>query len=140
MPLEILAPMVVLGIAGLALMFHFGGASEIAPLDPARARSEWQTHYPDIPAGEIRLDDAAACALVETPRGPGLLWLMGADTCARLVQIPPRIESRGDKLVIRTGDFTAPRVVVRLADPQAREQWRTALATPANAHLEEQIA
>ena len=107
MPLEILAPMVVIGILGIALMLHLTGQSRTDPLTAERAERAWAAQVPWTTAHRITLNDDARVALVETDRGPGLLWVFGADCTARLFTTPPTVREDADQITVTTGDFTA---------------------------------
>lgn len=130
MPLEILAPMVVIGIFGIALMLHLSGQSRTDPLTAERAAEAWITQIPGVASRQILLSDDARVALVETDRGPGLLWVFGADCTARLFSAPPAVRETADQIVVTTGDFTAPRIRARLADGADRRRWTDTLTQP----------
>jgi hypothetical protein len=126
MPLGLLVLMVVVGIAGIALLLHLTGHSrafEIA--DEATARREWQRHCPDEEVRAVLLAANHRAALVETDRGRGLLWSFGADTAAQHVA-QVEVADRPDGLILRLGSFTAPAVRLSLS-PEERAAWRTRL-------------
>ncbi|MDQ2094730.1 hypothetical protein [Rhodalgimonas zhirmunskyi] len=130
MPLEILGPMVLLGIVGIGVLLHLMGLS--APHHfacPDDARAAWDNAFPQHPARRATLCADNTAALIDTDAGPGLVWPMGADVAARLLA-GAQIEAHGETLSIRLPDFTAPRI--RLPLPQEdRATWRDILETPA---------
>lgn len=120
MPLAILLPVVVLGIAGIGLLLHLTGQSRgFALADPATARAQWLRHWP---GARIRaLDLGGGAALVVDQDGPGLLRPFGADTVApRLVAL----DETPAGLSARFGDLAAPPVTLTL-DPETRSRWLT---------------
>lgn len=123
MPLEILAPMVVIGIAGIALMLHLSGLSRTQPLTADRVTRDWLAQMPALPPLSVAFSDDSRTALIETAQGPGLLWVFGADTAARLFTDPPTLAETPDRLIVTTGDFTAPRVSIALAGAGDRQRW-----------------
>ena len=84
MPLEILLILVVGGIAGIAGLTWLAGLAKPRQLTEEDARSEWTRHYPDDFVQSTWITHDAKAALVMTEQGAGLLWVMGADTVARL--------------------------------------------------------
>ena len=120
MPLSILLPLVVTGIAGITLMLHLMGYSRRAEIaDSATARVLWLRQFPDLPPRDLRVARDRHAALVRTDRGPGLVWSLGADSTARLLT-GAEIHRRGGGLVLRLHDFTAPTVTLRLDADEAR--------------------
>lgn len=120
MPLEILLPVVILGIAGIGVMLHLTGQSRGFALgDVPTARQQWERHWPG--ARIAALDLAGGAALVVDQHGPGLLRPFGADTVApRIAELTETPEGlRAD-----FHDFAAPPVTLRL-DPDARTRWLT---------------
>ncbi len=119
MPLSILLPMVVLGIAGIAVLLHVLGLSRRATLsDAAAARAAWLREFPeDSPIRVILCHDHSA-ALIETARGRGVVWPMGADTTARYLN-GARIRQRKTGLTLDLPDYTAPRIRLTLAPDEA---------------------
>ena len=122
MPLVWLIALVVGGIAGIALLTHVLGLSRPRRFaSDAEAEVAWLREYPHDAARRIvRCRDGRA-ALVICADGVGLVWPMGADSTARRLA-GARVGERGDRLVIRLPDFTAPRVTLRL-DAAERAIW-----------------
>lgn len=119
MPLSILLPMVILGIAGIALLLHVLGLSRRAVLaDTAAARAAWLREFPeDSPIRVILCHDHSA-ALIETARGRGVVWPMGADTTARYLD-GARVRQRKGGLTLDLPDYTAPRIRLTLSPDEA---------------------
>lgn len=144
MPLELLLALVVLGIAGIAALLHALGYTAGLTLDSEDAvRAQWQRLYPDDDApGAIHLSADGRAALVETGDGPGLIWVMGADSTAHKLT-GADLRDTPDGLYIDLHDFAAPGLNVRLG-PEARAIWRALIPTPDRAaparHPEERPA
>lgn len=122
MPLSILLPMVVLGIAGVAVLLHLMGLSRPAVLeDAAAAQRAWMDEFPEDPPKRIVLSHDRHAALVETEKGRGVVWPMGADTTARYLE-GAKISRTVKGLRIDLPDYTAPRILLTLNDDEA-DQW-----------------
>jgi hypothetical protein len=120
MPLPVLAILVVGGIAAIAVLtWAFGMAAPRRFADPAEARDAWLREYPALPPQDIVLCDSRTAALVETVRGPGLVWAMGADSAARLF-VAARAERRRNGLRVHLPDYDAPRIDLSLTEDEAR--------------------
>ena len=130
MPLHILGPMVVIGIAGIVVILHLLGLSRTRRFDSeAEARAAWEREMDDAAVTRVILCHNHAAALIETEQGPGVVWPMGADSTARYLS-GARIDRTADGIVIRLPDFTAPRIRLRL-DPDEAALWLTELEQPA---------
>ena len=126
MPLSILLPMVVIGIAGIAVLSHLLGLSR--PLrftDDAAAEAAWRREFPDVPARRVILCHDHSAALIETDAGPGVVWPMGADSTARFLT-GARFDRWAEGVTLTLPDFTAPRIRLRL-DPEEADYWRSEL-------------
>ena len=122
MPLHILIPMVVTGIAGITLLLHLLGLSRTATLDGApAAREAWEREFPDDPALRITLSHDRHAALIETATGHGIVFPMGADTTARYLTGATVTQTRTG-LRVDLPDFTAPHIPLRL-DPDEAARW-----------------
>ena len=129
MPLHILGPMVVIGIAGIVVILHLLGLSRTRRFDnDAEARAAWEREM-DAPVSRVILCHNHGAALIETEQGAGVVWPMGADSTARHLS-GARIDRTSDGIVIRLPDFTAPRIRLRL-DPDEAALWLTELEQPA---------
>lgn len=126
MPLGLLVLLVVVGIAGIAVLLHLTGHSRAFAIDSeTTARREWLRHCPDDVVRAVLIAANHRAALIDSDCGRGLLWSFGADTTAQHFH---RIEvtDRPDGLILRLGRFTAPAVRLRLA-PEERATWRARL-------------
>ncbi|WP_227285418.1 hypothetical protein [Boseongicola sp. H5] len=126
MPLPLLLALVIGGIAAIAILLHLLGCSRrLHFADDATIRREWARHFPDDTISATHVSDDGLSALVETDHGPGLVWVMGADSTAhRLAGATVTETARG--LRIELHDFGAPGLTVSLA-PDARALWRQKL-------------
>lgn len=122
MPLSLLLPMVILGIAGIALLLHVLGLSRPALLaNKAAARAAWLREFPDDAPSRITLSHDNHAALIETARGHGVVWPMGADTAARYLT-GAQITRTEAGLNISLPDYTAPRIRLQLGADEL-ESW-----------------
>ena len=122
MPLSVLLPLVMFGIAGIAVLLHLLGWSRPAVLeDETAAQEAWLEEFPDDPPKRIVLSHDKHAALVETPKGRGVVWPMGADTTARYLD-GAKISTTTNGLRITLPDYTAPRVHLTL-DRDEADQW-----------------
>lgn len=130
MPLELLLILVVCGIAGITLLLHLTGHSAGMRFDEASARSQWARHEPSAPALDVHLSSDRRAALIATASGPALLWAMGADSTGHWAH-EATVQSTSDGLLIRLGDFAAPRVRVMLS-PEDRKKWTAEIGQTAS--------
>ncbi|MCW9043286.1 MAG: hypothetical protein OQK05_08070 [Pseudopelagicola sp.] len=124
MPLNVLLPVVVIGIIGIAVILHMIGLTAPRRLaDKAEALAAWAREFPESPAIDARLSADQRAALIECADGDaGLVWCFGADTVARpLVDFDLLDTETG--LDIRLHDVAAPRVSVALT-PEERPRWK----------------
>ena len=118
MPLSILVPLVTVGILGIALLLHLLGLSRpVALSDESAARDAWLSEFPDDVPLRVLLSRNRMAALVETPKGRGVVWPMGADTTARYLT-GARITRRTEGLRISLPDYTAPRIDLELDEAE----------------------
>ncbi len=128
MPLNILLPIVVIGIGGITLLILLlRPTPSLGFPTPDAAVQTWNRRNPLHPARRAIPNPAGTHALIMTDTVPGLLWSMGADPVTRLLDMPLRVKETGKGLVVQTADFTAPRIAIPLPDGKARRQWRALL-------------
>lgn len=130
MPLNILLPMVIVGIAGIVLLLHLLGLSRPARFETeAQARAAWLREFPDDIPQRITLCEHRGAALIGLADGFGVVWPMGADTTARHLTSAQITRAAGG-LHITLPDYTAPRIHLRLGAEEAA-QWlhQTELST-----------
>ena len=126
MPLSILLPMVMLGIAGIAVLLHLMGLSRRATLaDQAAAQAAWLREFPEDAPVHVILCRNNTAALIETARGRGVVWPIGADTTARYLR-DARLRSVKTGLTLDLPDPTAPHIRLTLS-PDEVETWRNLL-------------
>lgn len=123
MPLNILLPLVIFGIALLALLIHVMGFSRRFDLrDAAMARKRWLREFPDDRVDSVEIAPDHHAALVETDQGLGLVWSFGGDTVARRISGADLTPCRAG-LRLDLHEFAAPGVTIALPEAAAT-QWR----------------
>ncbi len=128
MPLSILVPMVVIGIAGIAVLLHVLGKTGGRPLTSEdMARAAWLREMPDARIARVHLSRTGRAALIESDAGLGIVWAMGADTAVRMLS-GSRAEVRGHTLSLRLKDYDAPRIRLAL-DGNEAEDWAAKVET-----------
>ncbi|MFK7940121.1 MAG: hypothetical protein AB8B82_12120 [Roseovarius sp.] len=126
MPLEILLPMVILGIAGITVLLHLLGLSRPALLaDQAAAQAAWLDEFPQERPLRVTLSHDHRVALIETAHGTGVVWPMGADTTARYLE-DAHIVRTANGLRLDLPDYTAPHIHLTL-DASEADTWPTLL-------------
>lgn len=119
MQLSVLLPMVIAGIAGIALLLHLFGLSRPARLaDATAARAAWLREFPEASPRQITLSEDHTAALIDTPDGHGIVWIIGADTTARYLR-EATIAPTARGLRIHLPDYTAPRIDLTLGKGEA---------------------
>ena len=129
MPLQIILPIVVFGIAGIVWLVHSSGWTVHRRIhDLADAQALWQADFPDEGLSKLRCDDENRVALVWLLDGRmGLIWSFGDDVVARHLDRPPVVQATSSGLALGLNDYTAPRVDVTLADHATRTEWAKTL-------------
>jgi len=131
MPLNILLPIVVLGIAGIAALLHLLGYSRPKRIaSELEARALWAREFPAHPAQTVLVAQDGHAALIQTPQGTGLVWTIGADATARRLQNANATRTASG-IRVYLHDFTAPSVSIHLSAHEA-STWlaRTKGSTP----------
>ena len=130
MPLEILLPLVIFGIAGITLLLHLLGLSRPALLaDEAQARKAWVREFPEDAPIRVVLSHDNRAALIETASGKGVVWPMGADTTARYLD-GAKITRTATGLRLDLPDYSAPHIHVTL-DAAEAAYWPAYMETTA---------
>lgn len=122
MPLHILLILVVGGIAGIALALHLLGLSKAAPFTPDTARAAWLRNRPDDTILDLHVTHDGFAARVLTDQGRGVLWHMGVDSCARLLDGSETLHARGNATTLHLNDYSAPRIRLTLS-PAEQDDW-----------------
>lgn len=128
MPLHILLILVIGGIAGIALALHLLGLTGAQPLTPATARAAWRRAYPDDRVTQVAVTQDGRVARIETPAGRGIVWQMGADTCARMLTGAEEAHARGSRVTLRLKDYAAPRIFLTLTEDEQAD-WADWMAS-----------
>lgn len=124
MPLWLLVTLVIGGISAIALALHLLGLSRAPSLTDQAARQAWQRAYPESSVERIRVISDGSAALVTAEEGSGIVWRFGADSCARFFGDHTQIMARGQSVVLKLGDFTAPRIRLRLTEEEQTDLTR----------------
>ena len=122
MPLHILLVLVIGGIAGIGLALHLLGLTDAPSLDEDSARAAWARAHPDDPVNRVSVTRDGRVARIWSAAGRGIVWRMGADTCARRLTGVEEAHARGSRVTLKLKDYTAPRVFLRLT-PEEQEDW-----------------
>lgn len=129
MPLHILGPMVVIGIAAIALILHLMGRTSPRRLaDETEARAAWEREYPENAALSVFLSTDQRAALIRATRGVGLVWCFGDDTVARIVTKSKTFRTDAG-LAFERREFAARHIDVTL-DADDLALWKSQLETP----------
>ena len=130
MPLHILVMLVVGGIVGIAVLtWAFGLSRPLRFEDKEAARAAWLRHWPEDMVRAVHIAPDGAAALIETDRGPGVVFPMGADSAGHRLDGAEIRETPGG-LRILFHDFATPRLDVTLP-PEARARWQETLSETA---------
>jgi hypothetical protein len=127
-PLEILLPMVVIGITGVVLLIRWlHPTPDYRLADQDQVAKIWNHRNVEVAARAVHLNTEHSHALVETDQGVGVVWVFGADPVTRLLDQPFDLEPSGNGLRIQTNDFTAPHIDLAL-DGAEIDRWHNILA------------
>ncbi len=119
MPLNILLPMVIIGIGGVAVLLHMLGLSQRATFNTkATAHAAWLREFPDDAPDRVTVSQNRQAALIEGGWGRGIVWTMGADTTARHLA-GARVVPTEKGVCIMLPDYTAPQVDLALDQSEA---------------------
>lgn len=127
MPLHILLILVVGGIAGIALALHLLGLSKAPAFTDATARAAWLRAFPDDAVHSVHLTNDGRAARVRTANGAGVVWQMGADSCARLLSGHETLKDHGSGAVLILSDYAAPKIRLTLT-PDEHQDWQRWIA------------
>lgn len=133
MPLELLGPLVVAGIALIVLLVRGLGLSR--PLrfeDPEAARAAYLHDEPDDSAAALRaevlLADDGMAALIALPDALGVAAAFGGGAVTRRIpQGAVRARESRDGIALLSDDFGAPRILLRIDRPGGRAEARAML-------------
>ncbi|MGB0507950.1 MAG: hypothetical protein ACPGGK_17320 [Pikeienuella sp.] len=125
MPLPLLLFLVVGGIGGVVLFVHLLGWSAPRQFeDEAAAIKAFAIDYPDAEITSVQLSDDHLNAIFITHAGIGLIASMGAGFMARMIGMGDieNVDNTQAGLIISLADFTAPKLVFKLQNANAREK------------------
>lgn len=123
MPLPILISLVVFGILGIAgLTWRLGMARAMRFDSDDAARRAFAREFPDCAVQRVMLCKDGSAAFLETARGPAIVWAMGADSTARLLDAPAVTRTKTG-LRLELPDYTAPHIALRLSAEEA-DLWQ----------------
>lgn len=122
MPLHILLILVIGGIAGIALALHLLGLSRATPFTPGSARAAWARHRPDDTILTVQLTQNGLAARILTDAGRGILWHVGADSCARVLDGHEDAHVRDGCVTVHLNDYTAPKIRLHLTQDE-QQDW-----------------
>lgn len=127
MPLYILGPMVVVGIAGVALLIHLLGLSKPRLLrSDQEAHDAWLREFPETKIQSASVSRAQTSALIRSDIGLGVVWSIGADTTARLLT-QATFTADETSLNIHLPDYGAPHLRIPLTHDEIRH-WTQAIS------------
>ncbi|KIC51490.1 hypothetical protein [Tateyamaria sp. ANG-S1] len=127
MPLHILLILVVGGIAGIALALHLLGLSRATPFTSQTAQDAWHRAHPNDAVKAITVTTDGKAARITTDQGTGVLWQMGADSCARRLTGTETLTRAGDTSTLHLDDYAAPKVRLTLT-PLEHSAWQDWMA------------
>lgn len=119
-----LAALVGGGILLVVLVSHLTGGTTRAHLGSADQVQQIWGLDDDTPIRDVQLADDTTAALLTLEDGAhAVVFSLGDRWVSRRVPDHATVWQRGERLVVRLGDFTAPSVRVALADPDLRARW-----------------
>jgi len=123
MPLNVLLPMVVIGIVAIAVILHMLGLSRRTVMsDSNQACIAWDDEFDEDPAQDAVLCHDGHAALITARSGRhGIVFAMGADTTARYLD-GARLGATATGLRVDLPDFTAPHIHLTL-DAGEAARW-----------------
>lgn len=129
MPLHILLILVIGGITGIAVALHLLGLSRTEPFTLETAHAAWLRNRPHDRVLRIDLTADGHAARVTTDAGRGILWQMGADSCARLLDGTEEAHADRTTVTLHLNDYTAPKIRLHLT-PQEQDDWANWITQP----------
>ncbi|UWQ04295.1 hypothetical protein [Aliiroseovarius crassostreae] len=123
MPLEVLASIVVVGLALIYVIMKIWKFDRCLVLASEEiARAEWEADNPTAPALEVIVAASGQSALVRSRRGWGVLWVMGLDAASHELK-GGVLHDHPAGLRVQLPDFAAPSVVLQLTTDEI-PVWR----------------
>ena len=127
MPLHILLILVIGGIAGFAVAVHLLGLSKAPAFTTGTAYDAWLRAHPGDDIQSVTITSDGRAARVTTATGRGVLWQMGADSCARALSGSEELTRKDTTTTLHLDDYSAPKVRLSLtpAEHRAWQDWMT---------------
>lgn len=126
MPLEILLPMVAIGITTIVVLTHlFGFSKTFKFTGDELASARWLRENPYDTVDGVVINHDRSVALISASSGLGAVWAMGADTTTRHLDHSD-IEITDYGLMLRLHDFAAPKLHLQL-DTDEMQLWQAKL-------------
>ncbi|MDU8926133.1 hypothetical protein RXV86_01920 [Alisedimentitalea sp. MJ-SS2] len=124
MPLSILLPLVVGGIAGIVILLHLLGLSrQLIIADEQTALAAWNDEFGnDAAISATTCHDGHAALISTASGGQGIVFSMGADTTARYLA-GAQVARTPRGLRVDLPDFTAPHIYLTL-EPVEAARWQ----------------
>lgn len=121
MPIAVLAPMVVIGVALVVGACWALGWSEPVTLDAATARDRFLVDHPEARIDEVAVGSDGASALLWLGTEAAVVFAVG-DRCATRLVRRARVEAAPGALTLHFPDLATPPVRVAVDDPVWRER------------------
>ncbi len=130
-PLHLLLPLVVGGVALTVGLTHLLGGSTPAALSVEAITDLLALDLPDAVVDEVLLADDRRAALVTLRSGHAAVLVLGDRLVSRLLPAGLRAEATERGLRLRLPDPGCPRIDVALSDSARRQEWLDRLRRPA---------
>lgn len=128
-PASVLGVTVIGGVVLIVGGTWWLGWSKTPPLDEARVRRRLQADTVVGNVDSISFSDDRTVALAHLESGTPVLVLAFGDRTVSRVRPAVRWREHADRITLRLADDALPKVRFRLANPDDRTRWRTALAS-----------
>lgn len=125
MPLTLLGPMVLIGLALIALALWGLGFTKTTQLTPEAVRAEFLADQGTLPDSVVLTNDRRA-ALARVGQENFVVWAFGADIAIHSLKGAARRDTRNGILIV-FHDFATPRTAISLTQDE-RDTWERALA------------
>lgn len=121
MPIAVLAPLVVVGVALVVGVCWALGWSEPATIDADTARQRFAVDHPEARIEDVAVGSDGASALLWLGTEGAVVFAVG-DRCATRMLRRARVERASGGLLLRFPDLATPPVRVAVDDPVWRER------------------
>lgn len=117
MPLYVLIILVVIGVGSIVMALHMLGFSRAQPWNETQARAAWMRQYPELTPDALLLAKSGRAALVICQDRRGLVWQIGIDSTAQLLN-GHAVQDITGGLRLNFDDFGMANVTVSLDDTE----------------------